>query len=149
MVRVGIGLYGIGFDAEEQKKLIPVGTLKATISQIKHLEKGDSVGYGRAYTADHPHDIAVVSIGYADGLSRVLGNGRGKMLANGKMASIIGNICMDMCMINIEGIDVKEGDTVEIFGKELPIQNVAEAMNTIAYEVLTNVSQRVSRVYYQ
>lgn len=148
MARLGIGLYGIpsGNDLGLQQ----VSTLKSTIAQIKSLKAGESVGYGRAGVVNRPSRIATVRIGYADGYHRRLGNGRGKMLVKGALAPTIGNICMDMTMIDITDIpDVREGDEATVFGKSLPVEQVAAWAETIPYEILTGVSQRVKRVYFQ
>lgn len=149
MVRLGIGLYGIAADEEEQKNLKSVSTLKTTISQLKNVTKGESVGYSRKGIAHDNLRIATVPIGYADGLSRKLSNGNGKMFVQGKAAKIIGNVCMDMCMLDVTGINCAEGDEVIVFGPQHPITELASDMGTISYEVLTNVSRRVKRVYYQ
>ncbi len=148
MVRLGIGLYGIGSFPNGDHKLIPVSTLKTTVSQIKEVEKGQSVGYGRAGKADKAVTIATVGIGYADGLPRSLSQGKGKMHIKGKSYPIIGNICMDMTMIDItENEGVKEGDEVIVFGAEPLVSLVAEWANTIPYEILTGISGRVKRLY--
>jgi alanine racemase len=149
MVRLGIGLYGIGASAEEQAKLQHVSTLKTTISQIRQVPKGDSIGYSRKAYAKENMQIATVPIGYADGLSRKLSNGKGKMMVNGKPAPVVGNVCMDMCMIDVTDIAANEGDEVVVFGEEYPITRIAHDLGTIPYEVLTSVSRRVKRVYYQ
>ncbi len=150
MVRLGIGLYGIDDSAVLQKKLLPVSTLKTTISQIKHLKKGDTVGYGRIGKVDKDTSIATVAIGYADGLSRRLNNGVGSMMVRGKSVPIIGNVCMDMTMLNITDIaDVVEGDEVIVFGENPSILNIAKAAETIPYEILTGISQRVKRIYFE
>ena len=149
MVRLGIGLYGIGSNESEQRKLENVSTLKTTISQIKNIEAQDTIGYSRKGIADKNMRIATVPIGYADGLSRKLGNKKGKMIVSGKPAPIIGNVCMDMCMLDITDIPVNEGEEVIVFGNENPISEIAKALDTIPYEVLTNVSRRVKRIYYQ
>jgi alanine racemase len=149
MVRLGIGLYGISADKAEQKKLQNVGVLKTTISQIKHITKGETIGYSRKGFVATDITIATVAIGYADGLSRRLSNGKGKMYVNGKLANIIGNVCMDMCMLDITEIAANEGDEVIVFNDADTIADLAKDMDTIAYEVLTNVSQRVKRVYFQ
>jgi alanine racemase len=149
MVRLGIGLYGIGTNEEEQTQLQNVNTLKTTVSQIRQIPKGDSIGYSRKGMATQNMTIATVPIGYADGLSRKLSNGKGKMLVNGQFAPIVGNVCMDMCMIDITNITVNEGDEVIVFGEHYPIAKIARDLNTIPYEVLTNVSRRVKRVYFQ
>jgi alanine racemase len=148
MVRLGIGLYGVAPTEIEQKNLLTVGTLKSTISQIKSVSAKETVGYSRKGIARHNMLIATVAIGYADGFSRRLGNGAGKVLINGKLAPVVGNVCMDMCMIDITDIPAKEGDEVIIFGPDYPITNMAAALGTIPYEILTNISHRVKRVYY-
>ena len=147
MVRLGIGLYGIPTTPLEKNDLQNVCTLKTTISQIKNLDKGETVGYGRKWTAQSKSKIAVLPIGYADGLLRRYGFGVGKVFVNNSFAPIIGAICMDMCMIDITGIMANEGDEVIIFGEKISVSEVAKAMNTIPYEVLTSISQRVKRVY--
>ena len=149
MVRLGIGLYGIAAGEEEQKNLKSVSTLKTTISQLKNVSKGESIGYSRKGIAEDTMRIATVPIGYADGLSRKLSNGNGKMFVNGKAAKIVGNVCMDMCMLDVTGINCAEGDEVIVFGPHHPITELAKDMGTISYEVLTNVSRSVKRVYYQ
>ena len=126
-----------------------VQTLKTTISQIKHVKKGESVGYGRVGKVAKDKTIATVGIGYADGLSRKLSAGKGKMLVNGKLAPIIGNVCMDMAMLDITGIDAVEGDEVIVFGQQPGIEDISAAAETIPYEILTSISARVKRVYYQ
>ncbi|HET6991673.1 MAG TPA: bifunctional UDP-N-acetylmuramoyl-tripeptide:D-alanyl-D-alanine ligase/alanine racemase, partial [Bacteroidia bacterium] len=149
MVRLGIGLYGIAANEPEQKHLRNVSTLKTTISQIKNVPKGETIGYSRKGVALENMKIATVPIGYADGLSRKLSNGVGKMFVNGKPVRIVGNVCMDMCMLDISGMVCAEGDEVIVFGTDHPITDLAKDMGTIVYEVLTNVSRRVKRVYYQ
>ncbi len=149
MVRLGIGLYGIAATEDEQKNLKNVSTLKTTISQIKNVPKGETIGYSRKGIANDNMKIATVPIGYADGLSRKLSNGAGKMFINGKPVFIVGNVCMDMCMLDISGINCAEGDEVIVFGADHPITELANDMGTIAYEVLTNVSRRVKRIYFQ
>ena len=148
MVRLGIGLYGVGVDQEVQQQVVIASTLKTVISQIKTVPQGSTVGYGRRGIARKPMQLATLAIGYADGFGRTLGNGVGSVLINGYLAPIVGDICMDMSMVDITDIPAAEGDEVVIFGKELPIDHVAAAMGTIPYEVLTNVSERVKRVYY-
>lgn len=149
MVRLGIGLYGIGANDTEQKKLQNVSTLRTSISQINSIPAGESVGYGRSEMTQRALQIATIPIGYADGLSRKHGNRRGKVLVNDKFAPIIGNVCMDMCMIDVTDIQAKEGDEVIVFGEKYSIADFAKIMETIPYEVLTNVSRRVKRVYFQ
>lgn len=148
MVRLGIGLYGISSDESEQKKLENVSTLKTSISQIKHINKGESIGYNRIGKAQEKIIIAIIPIGYADGLNRNLGNGRGRLFINGHFANTIGNICMDMCMLDVTNIPVNEGDEVIVFGNEYPITNLAKDIGTIPYEILTSISRRVKRVYF-
>lgn len=149
MVRLGIGLYGVDSSNQHQLQLQNVSTLKSTIAQIKKLPAHATVGYNRKGKLLRDSIIAVVRIGYADGLSRRLSNGVGKMYVNGKLAPIIGNVCMDMTMIDITDItNVQEGDEVIVFGKELAVQQIAEWCNTISYEILTSISQRVRRVYF-
>jgi alanine racemase len=147
MVRLGIGMYGIGNSDEEKKILLPVGRLKTTINQIRKVSKEQTVGYNRAGKLNNDSFIATLPIGYADGFSRKLGNGVGKVYINGKLAPTIGNICMDMTMIDVSEINCLEGDEVIIFGPEYPIYNLAKNLDTIPYEVLTMVSQRVKRVF--
>lgn len=146
MVRLGIGLYG--FDAVSTEGLHTVATLKTSISQIKQLAAGETVGYSRKGILPYGGTIATVRIGYADGYSRLLGNGNGQMLVNGILVPTIGSICMDMCMLDISAIEANIGDEVIVFNEQLTIQNLATAAQTIPYEILTNVSQRVKRVYY-
>ena len=149
MVRLGISLYGIAANEGEQPFLQNVSTLKTVISQIRTVKKDDTIGYGRAYTAKTEMKIAVIPIGYADGLNRKLSNGVGRVLIHDTEAPIVGTICMDMCMIDITHIDAREGDPVIIFGKDLPIQKLAEWIGTIPYEILTGISRRVKRIYFQ
>jgi alanine racemase len=149
MVRLGIGLYGVGVDGNEQRNLQPVSRLKSIVSQIKQVKKGETVGYGRKGKSTTDITIATVPIGYADGVSRSLSNGKGSFWVNGTLCPIIGNVCMDMTMIDISAAKVHEGDEVEIFGEHHTILKVAQDLNTIPYEVLTDVSARVKRVYFQ
>ncbi len=150
MVRLGIGMYGVDSAMTHQSLLVPVATLKSTIAQLKHLKAGESVGYNRRGVVKQDAVIATVRIGYADGYSRKLGNGAGKMWLKGKLVPVIGSICMDMTMIDVTGIEgVQEGDEVIVFGKELPVQQLAEWAGTIPYEIMTSISQRVKRVYFE
>ncbi|NMD28638.1 MAG: alanine racemase, partial [Bacteroidetes bacterium] len=149
MVRLGIGLYGIEANPLLQKQLLNVTTLKTSISQIHHAKAGETVGYNRAGVLNKDSVIATVRIGYADGYFRHLGNGNGKMLVNGKLAPVIGNVCMDMLMLDITGINAEEEDTVIVFGEDLPVSQIAQWAGTIPYEILCGVSQRVRRVYYE
>ncbi|WP_165023183.1 bifunctional UDP-N-acetylmuramoyl-tripeptide:D-alanyl-D-alanine ligase/alanine racemase [Dysgonomonas sp. ZJ279] len=147
MVRLGISLYGVS--ASGLDGLRNVCTLKTTILQIKHINKGETVGYGRKGHFDHDATIATIRIGYADGISRQFGNGTGSVLINGHTAPIVGNICMDLSMIDVTGIDVKEGDTVTVFGSDLSLIDLANKINTIPYEILTSISHRVKHIYYK
>lgn len=150
MVRLGIGLYGIDSAATGRVELLPVTTLKSTVAQVKYLKAGDSVSYNRKGVITRDSVIATVRIGYADGYPRRLGNGVGRMLINGKLAPVIGTVCMDMTMLDVTGIPgVKEGDDVIVFGRELPVQQLADWAQTIPYEIMTGVSQRVKRVYFE
>jgi len=148
MVRLGIGLYGIEATGQEQDNLQTVGSLKTTVSQVKQIEPGDTVGYGRKGKAEAGKQIATIAIGYADGYDRRFSNGTGQVLINGQQAPIIGNVCMDMCMVDVTGLEVKAGDAVEIFGENLNLNEMAGKIGTIPYELLTNVSTRVKRVFY-
>ena len=149
MVRLGIGLYGISNDEEEQKELENVGTLKSVISQIRTIDKGESVGYGRRFIADRSTKVATIPIGYADGIRRSWGNDIGYVTINGKQAKIIGSICMDMLMVDVTDIDCKEGNTVIVFGGNPTVPFMAKELNTIPYEILTSISQRVKRVFFR
>jgi Alr-MurF fusion protein len=148
MVRLGIGLHGIAATPNEQNQLNFVSTLKTSIAQIKTVRNENSVGYGLRGVVSRDTQIATVSIGYADGLDRRLGNGVGKMVVNGIICNTVGNICMDMCMIDISGVDAKAGDEVVVFGPEYTIVDMAKDLDTIPYEILTSVSFRVKRVYF-
>ncbi|MGL5772577.1 MAG: alanine racemase, partial [Bacteroidales bacterium] len=148
MVRLGIGLYGVpAYD--KTSKLKNVSTLKSTILQIKEVDVDESIGYGRKGRLSKKARIATIPIGYADGLNRKLGNGVGALYVNGQRAPIVGNICMDLCMIDITDIDhVVEGGQVIVFGDDQPVAIIAEQLGTIPYEVITSISSRVKRVYY-
>ncbi len=148
MVRLGIGLYGVDHAFGEKTPLQTVATLKTSISQIKELQPGETVGYGRKGKLPKGGTIATVKIGYADGYNRRLGNGIGKMLIDGKIVPTIGNICMDMCMLDISGVSAAEGDEVIVFNDVLKVEELAKQIGTIPYEILTGISQRVKRVYY-
>lgn len=150
MVRLGIGLYGVESADGKGISLQTVATLKTTIAQLRKVKAGDTVGYGRKGLLTRDSIIATVRIGYADGFGREQGNGRGKMYLHGYFAPVVGNVCMDMTMIDVTGIPgVTEGDSVEVFGSSLPVQAVAATAGTIAYEVMTGISQRVKRVYLE
>jgi alanine racemase len=147
MVRLGIGLYGIGSNEKEQQLLENVGVLKTKISQIKSLEAGESVSYNRSGQLNKKSRIAVIPIGYADGFSRLFGNGKHGVYINKQFCKTIGNICMDMSMIDVSDCPCDEGDEVIIFENPEHIHALAKALGSIPYEVLTNVSGRVKRVY--
>ncbi|MDE6348571.1 MAG: bifunctional UDP-N-acetylmuramoyl-tripeptide:D-alanyl-D-alanine ligase/alanine racemase [Bacteroides sp.] len=147
MVRLGIGLYGV--NPIDNSILNNVSTLRTTILQIRDVPQEDTVGYSRKGRLDRPSRIAAIPIGYADGLNRHLGCGHAYCLVNGRKAPYVGNICMDVCMIDVTDIDCKEGDRVEIFGNQLPVTVLSDVLDTIPYEILTSVSTRVKRVYYQ
>jgi alanine racemase len=149
MVRLGIGLYGVSNDPAEQKYLENVGTLKSVISQIRTINTGESVGYGRKFMADKPTKVATIPIGYADGIFRAWGNGIGFISIKDKKAKVLGSVCMDMLMVDVTEIDCTEGDSVIVFGESPTVSYIAKKINTIAYEVLTSISQRVKRVYYR
>ncbi len=149
MVRLGIGLYGVDSEPAMQEQLRNVTTLKTNISQIKKVKSGESVGYSRKGVAAKDSVIATVRIGYADGYPRSLSNGIGKMRVNDQLAPVIGNVCMDMTMLDISGIEASEGDEVIVFGEQLPVSDMASWSQTIPYEILTGISQRVKRVYYE
>ena len=150
MVRLGIGLYGVDSIGESKLNLQPVAILRSTIAQIRKVKAGQSVGYSRKGQVTSDSLIATIRIGYADGFSRRLGNGVGYVFVNGMKAPVVGNVCMDMIMINVTGIDaVTEGDVVEIFGNNIPVQQIARLCDTIPYEIMTGISQRVKREYFE
>lgn len=150
MVRLGIGLYGIDASRSLQEKLQVVLSLKATVSQVKDLEPGESVGYGRLARVEEPMRIATISVGYADGLPRSAGNSRYSVLIRGQKAPILGAVCMDMCMVDVSHIpDVRAGDAVSVFGEEPRVEALAKIAGTIPYEIFTGISSRVKRVYIQ
>ncbi len=146
MVRAGIGLYGFGNNETDTKKLLNVASLKSIISQIHHIKKGESVGYNKAFIAGHTIKTATIPIGHADGIHRAFGNGKGFVTIKGKKASIVGNVCMDMLMVNISDIDCNEGDEVILFNSQEMVNELAKNINSIPYEVLTAISQRVKRI---
>lgn len=147
MCRLGLGLYGI--NSRNNQIINNVSTLKTTILQLRHVAAGDTVGYSRKGKVERDSVIAAVPIGYADGLNRHLGNRHCHCLVNGQKADYVGNICMDVAMIDVTGIPCKEGDSVEIFGDHLPVTVLSDVLDTIPYEVLTGISNRVKRVYFQ
>jgi alanine racemase len=147
MVRLGIGLYGVSAKGNEQIRSI--SRLKTSISQIRQIDSGQTVGYGRKGMVKVDSEIAVLPIGYADGYDRRLSNGVGKVYLNGQIVPVIGNVCMDMCMINVTGLNASVGDEVELMGDHILVSEMARAIGTIPYEILTGISQRVKRVYLQ
>jgi alanine racemase len=149
MVRLGIGLYGVEVSQLDKAALRPVGTLRTVISQIKNVPAGESVGYSRRGVLDHDARIATLAIGYADGYDRRLGNGVGHVWVNGTYCPTVGNVCMDMTMIDVSRAAAAEGDEVIVFGEQIAITDLARQINTIPYEILTGVSERVKRVFYK
>ncbi|WP_299517606.1 alanine racemase, partial [uncultured Flavobacterium sp.] len=149
MVRLGIGLYGISNDANEQKFLENVGTLKSIISQVRTIKAGESVGYGRRFIAEKETRIATIPIGYADGIRRSWGNGLGFVMINNQKATIVGSICMDMLMVDVTTIPCIEGNEVIVLGENPSATLMANQLNTIPYEILTGISQRVKRIFYR
>lgn len=147
MVRSGIGLYGFGNSVEENKHFKPIATLKTIISQIHTIEKGQSIGYNRAYKSDAQIKTATLPIGHADGIGRQYGKGKGFVTIHGQRAPIIGNVCMDMIMVNVTDIECKEGDEVVVFDPKYTAEQLAEQVNTISYELITAISQRVKRIF--
>ena len=151
MCRLGLGLYGVNPLSPDDSagKLSAVSTLKTTILQLRHVKAGDSIGYSRRTIVERDSVIGAIPIGYADGLNRHLGNRHGYCLVNGHKAEYVGNICMDVAMIDVTDIPCQEGDSVEIFGEHLPVTVLSTVVDTIPYEVLTGISNRVKRIYYQ
>ncbi|MFC0876168.1 bifunctional UDP-N-acetylmuramoyl-tripeptide:D-alanyl-D-alanine ligase/alanine racemase [Saccharicrinis sp. FJH2] len=145
MVRLGIGMYGVSAAGNDELK--PVGTFKTMVSAVKAVPKTETVGYGRKGVLSRDSEIAVIPVGYADGLARLLGNGRGYAVINGNKVPYVGNICMDLSMLNVTGLNIKPGDEVILFGDDPHINTVADWMQTIPYEVITSISQRVKRVF--
>lgn len=145
MVRLGIGLYGFGNDKNETSNLKNVVSLKSVISQIHTINKGESIGYNRAFIADKEVRTATIPIGHADGISRKLGNGVGFVTINNQKAAIIGNVCMDMIMVDVTDVKCNEGDEVTIFDNQQTITKFAKSANTISYEIITAISQRIKR----
>jgi len=149
MVRLGIGLYGIGSTPKMAEKLKSIGAFKSSIIQIKIIQAGQSIGYGRSEVVANEMKIAVVPVGYADGLNRKLSNGIGSLIVKGTVAPIVGKVCMDMCMIDVSNLEVEVGEEVIVFDEHYPPTRIAEQLDTIPYEVLTSISARVKRVYFQ
>ncbi|MCF0209816.1 MAG: alanine racemase, partial [Bacteroidales bacterium] len=148
MVRLGIGMYGIGVNENQQQYLRTVHRFKTIITQVREIEAGEDVSYSRKFVSKSKTKIGVIPVGYADGLNRHLGNEKLTVYVNGYYAPIIGNICMDMCMIDISNIEAKAGDTVVIFGEENPAAKLAKILDTIPYEIFTSLAQRLKRVYF-
>lgn len=148
MVRLGIGLYGVENIGNYEQELQRVAELKTTVTQIRKVAKGESIGYSRRGVLNYDAEIATIKIGYADGFSRSFGNGNAEVLINNQRAKVIGSVCMDMCMVDVTGLNVMEGDEVIIFGENPTIKELANKINTIPYEILTSISQRVQRIYY-
>lgn len=146
MVRCGIGLYGFGNSVSEDQNLKPIASLKSVISQIHNIEKGETVGYNRAYASKAVEKTATIPIGHADGINRIYGNSNGFVIINNKKAPIVGNVCMDMIMVNITNIDCEEGDEVIIFNTDHTAANFAASAHTISYEIISSISQRVKRI---
>lgn len=147
MVRSGIGLYGFGNDVKYQQDFIPIASLKTVVSQIHVLKPGDSLGYNRGLITDKLMRTATLPIGHADGLTRIYGKGKGFVFINGKKAPIVGNVCMDMVMVDVTDIDCEEGDEVIVFNREHTAEALAEAAGTISYELITDLSKRIRRVF--
>jgi alanine racemase len=148
MVRLGIGLYGVEVSGLYEGALKPISILKTTVSQVKQIQAGETIGYSRKGKMDQDGQIATIAIGYADGYDRRFSNGRGFVLIHGHRAPVIGNVCMDMTMLDVTGLEVREGDEVLIYGPGISLKELAERIGTIPYELLTNISSRVKRVYY-
>lgn len=148
MVRLGIGLYGVENVGDYEHELQRVAELKTTVTQVRNVAKGESIGYSRRGILQYDAEIATIKIGYADGYNRAFGNGNAEVMINGNRAKVIGSVCMDMCMVDVTGLNVQEGDEVIVFGEEPTIKELASKLNTIPYEVLTSISQRVQRIYY-
>jgi alanine racemase len=149
MIRIGIGMYGVSSNPTNAKKLRPVVSWKSTVSQVKQIVKGESVGYSRSFVADKNMEIAIVPVGYADGYRRSLSNGVGSVIINGQMCNVVGRVCMDMIMVDVTKKFVKTGDRVELIGDKITLSQFAEKMQTISYEVLTSISKRVHRTYIE
>ena len=149
MIRIGIGMYGVSSNPTNAKKLRPVVSWKSTVSQVKQILKGESVGYSRSFVADKNMEIAIVPVGYADGYRRSLSNGVGSVIINGQMCNVVGRVCMDMIMVDVTKKFVKTGDRVELIGDKITLSQFAEKMQTISYEVLTSISKRVHRTYIE
>jgi alanine racemase len=145
MCRLGIGLYGFSFAGA---KLRNVCTLETTILSVKTVKAGETIGYGRHTTLTEDRTIAVIPIGYADGFDRRFSNYGGEVWVRGKRCPVVGNVCMDQAMIDVTGADARPGDIAEVFGEHMPLQELADKLGTITYEILTSVSRRVQRIYF-
>jgi alanine racemase len=149
MVRIGIGMYGISSNPQLQRKLEPVLSWNSVVSQVKTIEKGQGVGYNRAFIATKPTKVATIPIGYADGFKRSLSNGKGYVFIQGKKCVTLGKVCMDMIMVDVSAIEVKVGEAVEIIGPNISLEEMALLQDTIPYEIMTSISSRVHRVYVE
>lgn len=149
MVRLGVGLYGFESSRSQPAALRPVSTLKTVVSQVRRVPAGETVGYGRRGFLQRDSSIATIALGYADGYFRAFGNGVGQVCIKDQLAPVVGNVCMDMTMIDVTGIPVEEGDEVVVFGEKPRVEDLAEAIGTIPYELLTNISERVKRVFFK
>ncbi|MFM8711115.1 MAG: alanine racemase, partial [Sphingomonadales bacterium] len=148
MVRLGIGLYGV--EMVPGLSLLPVATLRSTVAQLRTLPAGETISYNRRTTLTRPSIIGTVRLGYADGYPRALGNGVGKVVVHGQQVPIVGTICMDMFMVDVTDVkDIEVGSEVILFGASLPVQQVAAWAGTIPYEILTGISSRVKRIYFE
>ena len=145
MVRLGIGMHGLIYAYKDE--LEEVMSFETQISQVKQISQGDSVGYGRTFVSEGPMEIAIVPVGYADGLRRELSQGKWSFIVKGQRTPIIGNICMDMCMVDVSGLNCHAGDSVQIFGKHNSVTEMAKILQTIPYEIISSISNRVHRVY--
>jgi alanine racemase len=149
MVRIGIAMYGVSSNINIHKLLKPVVSWQSAISQIKTLKVGEFVGYSRTFKATKSTKIAIIPVGYADGFKRSLSNGKGGVIIQGKYCATVGRVCMDMVMVDVTNLPVKEGDTVELIGVNQTLEKLADTLQTIPYEVLTSISKRVHRVYLE
>jgi alanine racemase len=147
MVRLGVGLYGMAIDPQNHDQLEVVSSLFSIVVQVKKVSTGESIGYGRNFMVEKPMKIAIIPIGYADGLDRRLGNGVGYVYVSGKKRKILGNICMDLIMVDVTGLPTQVNERVELFGQNIRVQDIAQQINTISYEILTSIPPRVKRVY--
>ena len=147
MSRLGVGLYGMAIQKKNQSQLRVVSSLYSIVVQVKDVKEGESIGYNRSFMAREDMKIAIVPIGYADGLNRRLGNGVGHVFVSGNERPIVGNICMDLIMVDVTGLPTQVNERVEIFGSKIRVQDIAEKAETISYEILSSIPPRVKRVY--